>query len=200
MSPPIPPASSNPGTMEAIPDHLAPHLSLLFVGYNPGTRSSLLQHHYAGPGNQFWRLLWEAGLTDRLYRPDEDSHLLSVGYGFTNLVARPSGSSADLTPAEMDAGAVALRAKIALYQPRLVCFLGKEVYRRFAGLKSNAVLAWGPVPIGAGSPAGSNSPIVAGFMAPNPSARSTIPYAEKLAVFRQLRAYQLSLMGPDNRH
>ena len=42
-----------------MPDYLAPGLDVLFVGINPGRRSAATGHHYAGPGNHFWPLLYE---------------------------------------------------------------------------------------------------------------------------------------------
>jgi len=165
-----------------LPDYLGFGLKIIFVGYNPGERAALLGHHYAGRGNQFWRLLYEAGLTGRLYRPEEDSLLLKEGYGLTNIVSRPSKSSADLTPGEMKDGALELRLKISGYRPGVACFLGKEVYRRYAGLKSGVPINYGLV----------DKVIYAGiteYVAPNPSGRSTIPYSEKLSVFSRLNDF-----------
>jgi len=168
-----------------LPDYLACNLKVLFVGYNPGERSAALQHHYAGRGNQFWRLLHEAGLTGRLYLPEEDNLLLLEGYGLTNLVPRPSKSSSDLSSVEMRAGAAQLRQKLAQYFPGVVCFLGKEVYRKYAGLKTGMPVVYGPI-------AGKGEfPDIREFVAPNPSGRNTVPYAEKLAAFQQLRDFVL---------
>ena len=167
--------------MNGLPDYLDKNLKILFVGYNPGERSALLGHHFAGRGNQFWRLLYDAGLTKRLYPPEEDGRLLAEGYGLTNLVVRPSKSSSDLSAEEMRAGAAELRQRVEQYQPRVVCFLGKEVYRKYAGLTPRVVVAYGLVKTSAGFPA------MKEFIAPNPSGRSTILYREKLAVFCQLR-------------
>lgn len=170
--------------MQGLPDYLAENLKILFVGYNPGEKSALLGHHYAGRGNQFWRLLHDAGLTQRLYLPEEDAQLLQVGYGLTNLVVRPSKSSADLSQREMQLGAKELRQKVQFYQPAVVCFLGKGVYRSFANLKTSQPVEYGLVP---GSILAEG---VREFVAPNPSGRSTIAYATKLAIFKDLLAAQ----------
>jgi double-stranded uracil-DNA glycosylase len=66
-------------------DLLGPDLSLVFCGYNPSLTSGRSGHHYAHPGNRFWRVLYAAGITDRLYRPEEDERLLELGIGFTNV-------------------------------------------------------------------------------------------------------------------
>ncbi len=167
--------------MNGLPDYLDRDLKILFVGYNPGERSALLGHHFAGRGNQFWRLLHDAGLTKRLYQPEEDDQLLADGYGLTNLVVRPSKSSSDLSAEEMRAGAAELRQRVEQYQPMVGCFLGKEVYRKYAGLTPRVVVEYGLVKTATVFPA------MKEFVAPNPSGRSTIPYREKLAVFCQLR-------------
>lgn len=166
--------------MNTLPDYLEYNLKVIFVGYNPGENAAVLGHHYAGRGNQFWRLLYDSGLTPRLYMPQEDSSLLQLGYGLTNIVARPSRSSSDLGKKEMQAGAEILRGKISRYKPQLVCLLGKEVYRHYAGLSSSTSFNFGTA----------TTVIVPGvkeFIAPNPSSRSTIPYDVKLNYFRQIK-------------
>ena len=54
-----------------IPDLLRPGLALVFCGYNPSLRSGATGHNYAHPGNRFWRVLHAAGISDRLYAPDQ---------------------------------------------------------------------------------------------------------------------------------
>jgi TDG/mug DNA glycosylase family protein len=66
-------------------DLLKPDLKLLFCGYNPSLVSGCTGYHYAHPGNRFWRVLFAAGITDRLYRPEEDAQLLNLGIGFTRV-------------------------------------------------------------------------------------------------------------------
>jgi mismatch-specific thymine-DNA glycosylase len=169
------------GFLAGLPDYLEYNLKVLFVGYNPGERSALLGNHYAGRGNQFWRLLYEAGLTDRLYLPAEDHLLPSLGYGLTNLAVRPSKSSSDLSGTEKKEGAAQLRKKVARYRPGVVCLLGKEVYRWYAGKRAGEPVQYGP------SPAAGICAEVMAFVAPNPSGRSTIPYSQKLRFFRLLK-------------
>jgi mismatch-specific thymine-DNA glycosylase len=165
-----------------LPDYMSPNLKILFVGYNPGERSAALQHHFAGLNNSFWRLLFESELTTRLYTYEEDRLLLDEGYGLTNLVERPSPSSSDLSPFEMRMGARDLREKVQKFQPGIVCFLGKDIYRYYAGVKSGNPISYGPVP---------REKVLfqsSEFVAPNPSGRSTVPYSQKLMILRQLKA------------
>ncbi|MBA3258737.1 MAG: hypothetical protein H0T68_04640 [Gemmatimonadales bacterium] len=44
-----------------VPDLIAPRLDLLFCGINPGLYSAATGHHFARPGNRFWRVLHSAG-------------------------------------------------------------------------------------------------------------------------------------------
>ena len=43
-------------------DRIAPGLRVLFVGINPGVRSAITGHHFAGYSNRFWKLLFESRL------------------------------------------------------------------------------------------------------------------------------------------
>ena len=43
-------------------DVIAPNPRILFVGINPSLRSAAVGHHFAGPGNPFWRLLYGSRL------------------------------------------------------------------------------------------------------------------------------------------
>lgn len=57
-----------------LPDYLEPALQVVFVGFNPGERSARTGHHYAGPGNLFWKLLHAAGLTPEPLTWRDDWH------------------------------------------------------------------------------------------------------------------------------
>ncbi len=71
-------------------DLLRPGLELVFCGYNPSLTSGRSGHHYAHPGNRFWRVLHASGITTRRYEPQEDERLLVLGIGLTNLCGRPT--------------------------------------------------------------------------------------------------------------
>ncbi|MDN3428427.1 G/U mismatch-specific DNA glycosylase [Planococcus notacanthi] len=126
--------------LEPIPDHLEENLKILFVGFNPSIRSSETGFHYANPNNRFWKILHQAGLTPRKYRPDENSDLLALGYGLTNIVARPTREAAEISKAEYAEGTKQLEQKIRLLRPKAVCFVGKGVYQQFSNRKT---VSWG---------------------------------------------------------
>src|SRR5438105_7815715 len=87
-----------------IDDVIGPGLRILFVGINPGLWSGATGHHFARPGNRFWRALHEAGLTPTLLSPDNQHELLRYGLGVTNLVNRTTASAAELTSDELRSG------------------------------------------------------------------------------------------------
>ncbi len=120
-------------------DLLRPGLSLVFCGYNPSLAAGHT-YHYAHPTNRFWRVLFAAGITERLYAPEEDAKLLDLGVGFTNLVARPTRSAAELTREEAREGAAALRGKLEYFEPRAVAYTGIGVYRLF---RATSKAGWG---------------------------------------------------------
>ena len=113
---------------QPLPDHLAPNLRILFVGINPGLRSAALGHHYAGPSNRFWRLLYEANLVPERLSYRDDGRLPHWGLGHTNLVSRPTAGLADLTAQDLAGGRQALRQKIRRYRPHVVALLGMTLY------------------------------------------------------------------------
>lgn len=114
-------------------DYLRPGLRIVFVGINPGLRSAAAGHHYAGPGNHFWPLLHESGLVTEPLTFRDDARVLEWGVGLTNIVARPSASSSDLSPSELREGAGILRQKLIVAAPLIAAFNGKLIYRAFSG-------------------------------------------------------------------
>lgn len=162
-------------------DLIRPGLRVLFVGLNPGRWTATKAHHFAGPGNHFWRLLFDAGFTPSRFAPEEDANLLDLGYGVTNIVSRATRGEEGLTWSELQAGGETLRAQVANVKPKVVALLGKQVYRAYAGLTRSAAFPWG-------LQERESVPGVREFAAPNPSARSTIPYEARLALFQELRA------------
>ena len=116
-----------------VPDVIAPHLSVPFCGINPGLYSAATGHHFARPGNRFWRALHVAGFTDRVLGPLEELRLLDVGYGITNLVSRATATAAELTREELLAGRRRLAKKAARYRPRWIAIVGIGAYRTAFG-------------------------------------------------------------------
>jgi len=92
-----------------IPDVLARDLVVIFVGINPGLWSGAVGHHFARPGNRFWKALHGSGFTDRVLSPLEDATLLEWDLGLTNLVARTTATADELSREELREGGRAAR-------------------------------------------------------------------------------------------
>jgi TDG/mug DNA glycosylase family protein len=112
-----------------VPDVVRQGLEVLFVGINPGLYSGAVGHHFARPGNRFWKTLHGAGFTDRVLAPFEERELLALGIGITNIVERATATADKLSPDELRAGARALEKKVRRLEPRAVAFLGMSAYR-----------------------------------------------------------------------
>jgi TDG/mug DNA glycosylase family protein len=123
------PAEVRAAVGRTVPDVIAPQLKVLFCGINPGLYSGATGHHFARPGNRFWRALHAAGFTDQVLTPSEERALLERGYGITNLVARATASAAGLSAEELVAGRRRLARKVRRYRPRWVAVLGVGAYR-----------------------------------------------------------------------
>ena len=122
-----------------IRDVIAADLEILFVGINPGLYSGATGHHFARPGNRFWRAIHDAGLTPALLSPDRQAELLANGIGITNLVNRTTAKADELSADELRAGGQTLTAKVERYRPAKVAFLGVSTYRVAFG-EPNAVV------------------------------------------------------------
>jgi TDG/mug DNA glycosylase family protein len=158
-------------------DVLGPDLDVLFCGINPSLLSAERGHHFARPGNRFWPALHLAGLTPRLLRPDEDALLPQFGLGVTNVVARPTRTAAELTPAELRAGGEELAALVAEHRPRVLAVLGITAWRLAFG-RPRAALGLQPERVGG----------AATWVVPNPSGLNAHHQLPDLArLYGQLR-------------
>lgn len=167
--------------MRRLPDLLCARPHILFVGINPSLRSAAVGHHFAGPGNPFWRLLHAAKLVAEPLTYERDATLPTLGLALTNICARPTRAASELEPAEFAAGRVRLARVIARLEPGVVAFVGITVYRAFFG--PGVAPGAGPKPerIGAASV----------FVVPNPSGlNAAYPgFEDKLVWFRRLGRY-----------
>jgi TDG/mug DNA glycosylase family protein len=128
---------------EALPDIIAERLAVVFCGINPGMMAAASQHHFAGRGNRFWRVLHRAGFTPREIPPEDDRAILQYGYGLTTVVERPTASAVEVSAREFKTAAALFEQKILCHAPRFVAFLGKAAYSALSGRKD---VAWGLQP------------------------------------------------------
>lgn len=112
-----------------VPDVIGPDLDVLFCGINPGLWSAAVGHHFARPGNRFWKVLHAAGFSPEVLAPADDHLLLHLGLGITNLVPRSSATAAELTRDELRQGGRRLVRTVNHWQPRFVAIVGMGAFR-----------------------------------------------------------------------
>jgi double-stranded uracil-DNA glycosylase len=148
-------------------DILTPKPRVLFVGINPSLRSEAVGHHFAGPGNPFWRLLYASRLVPVELTHTEDHRLAEFGLALTNLCPRATRSAAELSRDEIERGKRRLVTKIRRVRPEIVAFVGITIYRDFFGQSSRKSPAASP-----SAGAGAKPELICGarvFVLPNPS-------------------------------
>jgi TDG/mug DNA glycosylase family protein len=167
--------------VKRLPARLCARPKILFVGINPSLTSARVGHHFAGPGNPFWRLLHASGLVDEPFTYEDDVKLPACGYALTNIVPRATRAASELTRDEFDAGRKALAKLIERLQPEVVAFVGVTVYRAFFGPR--VTMGAGPKPERVGE--------ARVFVLPNPSGlNAAYPgFKDKLVWFRRLRRF-----------
>ncbi|MGO9602726.1 MAG: mismatch-specific DNA-glycosylase [Candidatus Binataceae bacterium] len=162
-------------------DILIANPRILFVGINPSIRSAEVGHHFASPGNPFWKLLYAARLVPEPLTCDQDDRLIEFGLALTNLCQRPTRAAAELTADEMARGRALLARKIKRVSPRIVAFVGISIYRHYFR-------------VAAGDGAGAKPQTIADarvFALPNPSGlNASFPgFKHKLIWFERLREF-----------
>ncbi len=167
--------------MRLLRDRIRSDVRVLFVGINPGIRSALTGHHFAGFSNRFWKLLYESGLVPEPIGYQDDERLPEWGYGITNIVPRATPGIDTLKKEEYIAGRGRLRRKILRYRPQLVAAVGVTVFRAmFPDRRGPVALGLQPERIGTS----------AVFVLPNPSGRNAnYSYKEMLTAFVSLAGY-----------
>lgn len=160
-------------------DRIRPGVRVLFVGINPGVRSAISGHHFAGFSNRFWRLLSESRLVPEPITYEDDDRLPEWGFGITNIVPRATPGIDSIEPHEYIAGRMRLRRKILRYRPPIVAMVGATVFRATYPERR------GPVSLGVQPERIGGTEV---FVLPNPSGRNAnFTYVEMLSAFRKLK-------------
>ena len=178
-------------TCQLLKDRIRPPVRVLLVGINPGIRSSQVGHHFAGPSNRFWKLLYESRLVPEPIGFADDERLPEWGFGITNLIPRPTPGIDTLRPEEWIAGARVLRRKIRRVKPDVVAFIGVMVFRSVFGRLPGQAVA-----LGLQAERLERARV---FVLPNPSGRNAnVSYAEMLDAFRSLARLTTGTRGSED--
>ncbi len=173
--------------MRRLAARLCPKPRILFVGINPSLTSARVGHHFAGPGNPFYRLLHAAGFVPEPITFIDDVRLPAFRLALTNIAERATREAAELTADDYARGRKRLARTIALIQPTVVAFVGGTAYRQFFG--PSASPGPGPKPERIGD--------AAVFVVPNPSGRNAAypGFGDKLVWYRRLRRWADRVCG-----
>ena len=163
-------------------DCIRPPVRVLFVGINPGIRSSLTGHHFAGASNRFWKLLYESRLVPEPIGYQDDRRLPEWGFGITEPDPAADTRHRHAAPGGYAAGERALRRKIRRVKPDVVAFVGITLFRAVFKRRPGEAITLGLQPERL-----EGARVV---VLPNPSGRNAnFSYAEMLAAFRALRKW-----------
>lgn len=124
--------------LKTLPDLLRGDLDVVFIGINPSIYSAVRGHYFARPSNRFWPCFSRStlsrcareGLGVTQLKPEHDRALLEYGFGFTDLVKRPTVRASELAADEFASGIASITGMIELLRPRIACFHGITGYRR----------------------------------------------------------------------
>ena len=124
-----------------LPDLLKENLDIVFCDTAAGYKSAQRKAYYAGTGNLFYPTLAKCSLILRIVKPEEYSELLKYKIGLTDLIKHHLGMDIDLKEEFYDTGS--FEKKIKKYQPKLLCFNGKEAAKVYFKLKSTTQVSYG---------------------------------------------------------
>ena len=116
---------------------LAPGLRVVFCGTAAGETAARVGAPYAGPGNRFWWVLHQVGLTPRELAPLEFRELPRWGIGLTDVAKHAVGGDSTLMAADFDGPAVV--SKVERHQPSILAFVGKRAAREVLGPRTPGI-------------------------------------------------------------
>ena len=73
--------------VEVLPDIVGPEPRVVFCGLAGAESTRTRDHYYASPGNNFWAMLHQSGLTPRQLEPAEEAQVVEHGLGLSLLPA-----------------------------------------------------------------------------------------------------------------
>jgi TDG/mug DNA glycosylase family protein len=161
-----------------LPDRLGPGLRVVIAGTVRAGCARGHGHYHDGPGNQFWRLLYESGLVAEHLEPTDDARLPALGVGLTDVVGTviEAAGTEPFVRWEVDD----FRAKIVRCRPRAVAFVSKTAAAAYArGARERPPRDYGALSWDVGG--------VPAFVLPGPSgANNGMPLPLRIALWRDL--------------
>lgn len=119
-------------------------MKILFVGINPHYGSFNRGVPFSN-NKMFWYLLRRSGSIDEREEDLRDDKMLRqiylrrfsqvYGYGFMNIIDRPTRVVSELKKGEEGPGRKRIVRVVGKYRPQMVCFIGKVAYEKFTGTR-----------------------------------------------------------------
>jgi double-stranded uracil-DNA glycosylase len=125
-----------------LPDLLSIGLRVVCCGTAAGTASAVTGAYYAVPGNRFWSILHEGGLTPRRLAPSEFRLLPEWGIGLTDVCKTAHGMDHEIAADAFDPAR--LWTVLDEVRPHAIAFNGKKAARLAFGLRDIAPIDLGP--------------------------------------------------------
>ena len=72
------------------------NLKIVFCGTAASKKSKKLNAYYAGPGNKFWKTLYDIGLITKRLQPQEFKKILDYDIGLTDICKTDYGNDNQL--------------------------------------------------------------------------------------------------------
>jgi TDG/mug DNA glycosylase family protein len=85
--------------------------------------------------NQFWPVLYKGGVVPEPFDYHDDKRVIEFGIGLTDLVKRPTKTTAELTREDFAEGRIVLSQRLGEYTPHVIAFNGKLAFEQFAQRK-----------------------------------------------------------------
>jgi TDG/mug DNA glycosylase family protein len=128
---------------DIVPDLLRSGLDLVICGTAPSAVSAARQAYYAHPGNRFWAIMAETGLTPRRFLAEEYPLMAALGIGFTDMCKTASGQDDTLPRTGFDRHRLA--EAMRCFRPGLLAFSSKRAASEFLGRPTGRI-AYGLAP------------------------------------------------------
>jgi len=122
-------------------DLLQDGLNIVFCGTAAGTQSAKRKAYYAGLGNRFYPTLFACKITPRLLNSEEYSLLIEHKIGLTDLAKLAFGMDKALKKNDFDTQQ--FEEKIKKYNPKCVCFNGKQAAKIYLRKKKTSEITYG---------------------------------------------------------
>lgn len=119
-------------------DVLAENLDIVFCGTAKGEASARKGFYYAGPGNKFYNILHQVGLTPYRLEPKECYEINRYKIGLTDLVHIEFGNDIEISDESYEVESFI--AKMEKYQPKYIAFNSKKGASFVLGYHGNTKL------------------------------------------------------------